>query len=989
MFQKIKPIVVASLLFICAFLIGEAFLRGQAAIKEKNETVKTYPYFDPDPVANPGRIYPYYRFDGYSHNGNNQNWKMITMENPYISVSVTPEIGGKVWGAREKSTGISFIYENKVVKFRDIAMRGPWTSGGIEFNFGAIGHAPSCSTPVDYITRANDDGSVSCVIGAIDLPSRTQWRVHIRLPRDSASFETSSWWYNPTPIRQSYYHWTNAAADTGDGLRFYYPGTHHIDHGGNAFVWPVDSEGRDISIYANNNFGSHKSYHVLGQYTEFFGGYWNDRDAGFGHWAPYHQKPGKKLWLWALSRQGGIWRDLLTDRENNQYMEFQSGSLLNQAAAESTQTPFKHAFFPPMSANHWSEQWFPVKTTGGITDASPHATLHAQTEGSTLRVRICPLKPLDDLLQITSNGQSLLSRTISAAPMEIVELSIPLPEPSSPYIIRIGQDKLLYGSFDSKDNTLDRPIQSPADFDWNSAEGMFAAAEELSAQRLYNQALPRYLDVLKKEPYHSRALNAVAELHFRRGEYHKALEFCRKVLAVNAYDSDANFIYGIVNKELQRNMDARDGFGWAARSPAYRAPALTQLGILELKAGQLKKAEAIIAQCIQDFPNHAGALRLASVVYRLQGKKPEAELILKRLLAIDPLHHFAHFEVFLLNPKEDSLQSFHSLIRNEFPYETFMELGLSYLDMGLENEAIQVFKQAPSHPIISYWLAYLHRGSDVAASQQFLDRAEHASPHLIFPFRRESIPVLSWAVKKTFNNWKANYYLALILWNNGRLSEAAELFKNCGNFPDFAPFYLTRGKFRHEAQDFARAIADYKQAISMVPRNWRGPHMLSNLYLEQKQFKEALATTRSIYKTNPRNYIVGLDHARNLLRNSMADECLAVLGKISVLPFEGAKEGHDIYREALLVTAMEHIKKGNYTLALKAVKKARQWPEHLGAGKPFDPDERLEDAIAAHCYQKLNQPEKAKDYLLRSKTLQQEPSELVQTVLQQLKKLNG
>ena len=41
--------------------------------------------------------------------------------------------------AVEKATGQPFIYGNSVVKFRDIAMRGPWTSGGIEANYGIIG----------------------------------------------------------------------------------------------------------------------------------------------------------------------------------------------------------------------------------------------------------------------------------------------------------------------------------------------------------------------------------------------------------------------------------------------------------------------------------------------------------------------------------------------------------------------------------------------------------------------------------------------------------------------------------------------------------------------------------------------------------------------------------------------------------------------------------------------------------------------------------
>ena len=71
-------------------------------------------------------------------------------------MTVLPEIGGKIWAAVEKSTGRSFIYDNHVVKFRDIAMRGPWTSGGIEPNYGIIGHTPNCATPVDYVTRTGD-----------------------------------------------------------------------------------------------------------------------------------------------------------------------------------------------------------------------------------------------------------------------------------------------------------------------------------------------------------------------------------------------------------------------------------------------------------------------------------------------------------------------------------------------------------------------------------------------------------------------------------------------------------------------------------------------------------------------------------------------------------------------------------------------------------------------------------------------------------------
>ena len=111
-----------------------------------------------------------------------------------------------------------------------------------------------------------------------------------------------------------------------------------MDHGGRVFSWPLNQAGRDISVYGNNNFGSYKSYHVFGSHTDFFGGiYLNDR-FGFGHYSPFSEKPGKKIWIWGLSRQGQIWEDLLTDTDlgNRQYTEIQSGLLFNQAGGNSS-----------------------------------------------------------------------------------------------------------------------------------------------------------------------------------------------------------------------------------------------------------------------------------------------------------------------------------------------------------------------------------------------------------------------------------------------------------------------------------------------------------------------------------------------------------------------------------------------------------------------------------------------------------------------------
>ena len=243
-----------------------------------------------------------------------KTFKKITLENKWIEVEVFPEMGGKSLGAIDKSNGNEFIYKNEVAKFRNIAMRGPWTSGGIEFNFGVIGHHPGTGTPADYSIAERADGTLICTVGGIDLPSRTQWQVKVILPKDQSAFTTQAIWYNPTDIEQAYYNWMTAAAAAQQDLVFYTPGNQFLTHGGVAKDWPIDPLNRDLSQYSQNNFGPSKSYHVIGEYNDFFGGYYKDSDKGFGHWGRYDEIPGQKNFGFGISQGVGRYLGRLTHR---------------------------------------------------------------------------------------------------------------------------------------------------------------------------------------------------------------------------------------------------------------------------------------------------------------------------------------------------------------------------------------------------------------------------------------------------------------------------------------------------------------------------------------------------------------------------------------------------------------------------------------------------------------------------------------------------
>ena len=193
--------------------LGAFALFGAAKVSVTELTLPTYGYDDPDPVPRTdSKFWPYCRSDGFTATASNRTWTAVVLENDEMKLTILPEVGGKIWGAEEKKSGQDFIYFNHAVKFRDIAMCGPWTSGGIEFNFGIVGHGPYTSLPVDWCVRENDDGSVSYFCGLTEMICRTTWQVEVRLPASGREFETRTVWFNGSGLRRPYYQWMNAGS---------------------------------------------------------------------------------------------------------------------------------------------------------------------------------------------------------------------------------------------------------------------------------------------------------------------------------------------------------------------------------------------------------------------------------------------------------------------------------------------------------------------------------------------------------------------------------------------------------------------------------------------------------------------------------------------------------------------------------------------------------------------------------------------------------
>jgi predicted Zn-dependent protease len=184
----------------------------------------------------------------------------------------------------------------------------------------------------------------------------------------------------------------------------------------------------------------------------------------------------------------------------------------------------------------------------------------------------------------------------------------------------------------------------------------------------------------------------------------------------------------------------------------------------------------------------------------------------------------------------------------------------------------------------------------------------------------------------------------------------------CGEEPRFGPFYAARAQVCED-----NVAGDLQKAARLDPGQWRYGAMLARHCLKQGDSASALAAAADYARRFPANDILALLHAKALLSNTRYQAAADLLSSLNLLPCEGSTEARSLFREAHLMLAVARLKSGAFAEARPLIQKAREWPEHLGAGKPYpeDVDERLEDWLAYQCELKSNAPSQPRQILDR------------------------
>ena len=230
-------------------------------------------------------------------------------------------------------------------------------------------------------------------------------------------------------------------------------------------------------------------------------------------------------------------------------------------------------------------------------------------------------------------------------------------------IVKLGHDVLT----DDPGKPLDRPLKAPANFDWQSESGLLLRGSDLSKQKNYSEAEVYLMQALGKNPNLVPALTQMSQIRYRQGLYEKAREFAGQALAVNTYDPEANYFWGLSSEQTGHEADALDGYSVATLSPAFRQAAWLRIAYLAIKRKDWREAENVIGKCLDTYPPNENAWNVKAMIDRKRGNTASAITILNEQLTLDPLNHFARFEKYLNTRKEADRNEFVSMIRQELP----------------------------------------------------------------------------------------------------------------------------------------------------------------------------------------------------------------------------------------------------------------------------------------------------------------------------------
>jgi len=864
--------------------------------------------------------------------------RIVVLENDCVRAEVLPDMGGRLYRLYDKVAGQETFMVPPSMKFQNIALRGAWIAGGIEWNFGYRSHTAVTCSPVSWAIRKEADGSASVWVGTVIRPMESRWAVRLSLKPERSALDVDVLTMGPLALPGMMYWWTNATVEVGPQSRFYYFGKYAGDWAPHSWPW---LDGMDFSWYRNRLFGA--DMFLMEPQRDYLGFYDFGREHGLAQTADRFHAPGQKYFTWGNNERGRFWDFLLSD-SGQTYCEIQRGRLPSQGRTEP---------LPPMCVESWSETWMPLNQTAGFSGmANDLVVAVGDPEDGRVPIRLLSAVPRQGLRVEAFDGPASLGgwRLRAMAPGVPVthRLTLPAGKAVRHVVVRDKAGAVVLDWRDFEFSTEDW-YKHRQGFDESAAslEERFIEAERNRFARWPNgtdRAVEMHEKVLQADPGHSGSLAALAEIDYYAGRFARAEKRLARALLRRPTAPELLTLHGWSLVALGRYDEAVEAFSVATRYEPGRRNGLVGLVWTAIRAGDDTAAAARSERLMDQYPVDRWGRWLRGIVLRRAGRSRQAAGIIRELLADDPLWYRANAEAVLLGVPTRLAGGQRHLADESVVAAT------DYLAMGLWDDAVTILgyedSDEPFSPAVRLaHLAYAHhRRGEAKAAKGVLRQLARAPVAHAEPWTTASIDFLTELAEAYPDQAMVRLLLGNVLASRRRLDEAVAAWRKAQRLGlEHAVIYRNLAAAAEHQGQRDKAIRLYRRAWKLAK---------PDLYLFDEFDRVLAAAGRHrerdrLYRNLPRKAlgrsIVALRRVPQLLDLERYDEALEELRIRTFLTGEiHERVVRAQFHEALVAKGDELMGGGRHGQAIEVFQLGLTYPPNQNAGRvDYSPSESV------------------------------------------------
>ena len=751
--------------------------------------------------------------------------RAVFLENEYLKCTVLPDIGGHVYTCVDKVNGQPMFYANSSIKKARIGYRGAWAAFGVEFNF-PVSHNWMSMSPVDFAYALHEDGSGSVTVGNVDRVYGMEWSVELILRPGYTVMEQRVMLSNRSDVRHRFYWWSNGAIQIWDDSRIEYPMRFAAAHG---FVevqrWPVDAEGKDLSIIKNQNNGPVSVFAHASR--ENFMGIWHPHtNAGTVHFSEYSELPAKKIWSWGVDADGLDWRKALSD-DNSAYAEVQGGLFRNQET---------YAFLEPRQHLVFSEYWMPVRGIGGFSRADQAGIVHLERKDDRLTVGLNVNRMMSSAtIEVLAGDSVIFSEQTNLSPIKTWTKEFPAKDADHKYsfLLKDEHGKALLrqteGVYDwaPESEVKVGPQQSyriPDEGERREDDWLqLGKTQELDGDLL--SALETYQTALRSFPSSYELSKATGRLDASLKRFDEAMPRLLAAHQRNTTDGEVSYYLGISEEGAGEAQLAISAYEAALLSPSHRAAAALRLAELKARQKDPEEAQKFLAESLRSAPVDLRAAEEQIALTSAFGDRELAARQSKELLKTYPSS--------ALLREEAGVPDLEHLAAD--PYRV-LRVASQYASLGLYRKAIEILSRKypevspdqsepgmtlpQKNPLVIYFRGYCRESLGESGAEDYVE-ASRLSTLYVFPSTVDDKFALEAALR--FNSEDATAHYLLGVWYFAR-AETQQALRHWATArernPQVPALEASMGlALLHEARDFGRAFEAFDAGIKDDPRN--------------------------------------------------------------------------------------------------------------------------------------------------------------------------